>query len=124
MTTKLLKKGDEFYSLEEFLLMPESSFDLTRLWAAHITGLEWIKRFDLASKSWELYGTEPLMGEKVAVLVNGHGTTFPSLCSTELEHLPQRILKPYDDRFFALEREDERRSLLDKAFWWRDIVIL
>lgn len=98
-----------------------------------MSGPEWLKRYQIAKESWEKYGTNPPIDVKVAVLVNGHGTSFPSLTESqrfEMNWLPKQTLQKYkgngisDEMYFSLKRDNGAISLVDKALWWRSIYVL
>lgn len=123
-----LKTGDPFITVEQFLVLPENScYEHDRLWGVHMDGAEWVLRYKYAKEMWEKYGNEPPMDVDVYVTVNGHSTNFPELTHTrKLTHLPKRLLTKYSDEkapYYYLIREEGGKSLLDKWFWWRSIII-
>lgn len=137
MLTKVRNLTDNFYSFEEFCLLPDTSFkgDENREWGVQMHGTEWVIRYQLAKEQWEKYKVIPV-GSKVNVIVNGHGTTFPTIRSVSeaRDYSIQTVFKE-DDIWYYVERIDDpywtnhalpaRKSisLLDKKLWWRSVIL-
>lgn len=122
-----LKTGDPFITLEQFMLLPDcSTYQTDRLFNARWSGKEWLYRYSLAKTSWDKYGQNPPHGATVRVLVNGHGTSMPTLDRDgALRGCARQVLdtESYQDWFY-LSRGAGARSLVDKNLWWRDIFVV
>lgn len=100
----------EFLSLREFMLLP-NDHRICRLEAPH-----WLWFYDRAKASWEQFGDDgPPLGSIVTTLFAGHGGG-PG-CVRRFDGCCQR-----DDRYFALSREGDGTSLVERPTWWHEIV--
>lgn len=126
-----LNDNDPFYSLEEYMLLPEYSwYETDRPWFNAMTGQEWITRYKLSKEMWEKYNNHPPFNSRVFVHVNGHGTMW---CDVSRDYwkrdCPMRLLVDSDENdqnHFRLKNSREKfpnYSLLDRNFWWRSIYI-
>ncbi len=118
-----------FITLEQFLSLPDSTYEPDRPYSKVFSGEEWIFRYNLAKEQWEKYGDNPPIGSEVMVLVNGHDTTTPELTKPKhLDYCARRIISAEEDQFFKLTKPDkktyDRDSCVDKAFWWRSMAVI
>jgi len=106
-----------FITLKEFLLLEEYN--------ESYSGIEWIRRYSIAKKSYEKYGKDgPSIGTKVFMLEGGHGGG---------EGVERIFLGLYKDDIncndFAVGRKSKRnpelirKSLVPKDYWWRSFYI-
>lgn len=112
--------------LEEFLSLPASNCDKDpRPYNFHTDGVGWIDRYRIAKGSYIRFGDDgPPIGSIVKTLASGHGGG-PGL------HKKFGLYES-DSRFFSLTwehakvsagREDYGCSLVERAFWWREIQL-
>ena len=126
MTTKLEALTDEFYTLEQFMLLPDGSFEPDREWYTSFRGEEWVFRYHLANRQWAIHQDNFVIGTEVRVLVSGHGTTMPSLTSMQdVRDCPKRIVESVDDIWIYLvdPKRAHSKSLVERKLWWRSIYM-
>lgn len=115
----------EFISLEEFLCLPDSSFEPERIFYKSAYGIHWVDWYNLARESFLKYGSEgPPIGSKVEALVNGHrgsGRDWERKFPGETREFGG-VYEP-DPRFFFL-KYDKHQSLVDRKYWWREIRVI
>ena len=99
----------EFISLAEFLAINDGVIE-------SLSGQSWLKRYEIAKKSFEDYGDKPPVGSLVETLRPGFG-------GWSGVHLTLNGVFKRDERYFELARNDGVSISLRKT-WWRDFRIV
>lgn len=117
---------EKFYSLREFLLLKDPSYDDGRSIHRIIDRAEnFVKLYEIAKASWEKYGDSgPPIGCTVMTLVAGHGglggdiRKFKGDSGCAGYFAISRLIRNYNGC------SEEAISLVNKEFWWLEIKVV